>query len=393
MKNAIIILVFLVSKTFAQSSTLLPNAIQIANVSALGTCNVAAKGTQVFNTTDSKMYFCNGTMWVNLTGEAGTLTLPYSGNGSIATPVSLFTLTNNGTAPVMSLKNTGIGAGINIETTSGRPINAISASGVGIRAQSSENFGVYGLSTSSVGVYGSSDSYYGVYGISSTNIGVYGVSSGNFSGYFNGKARVGSNLAIGSLSYSQTIARLHIKAGSDGGWGQHIRLENGTDTGYGEILHDDDGLKFRNFQAGESFIFRNADNTTIASISALGNLTINKDATIGGNVSIDGNLTSNGKGNVVSSSATQQKIVYFSGGFSFGLLAGTYIDGDILYENFGGIPKVMIAQVENGTGDWHKVLATPFNVKTNGCSIRFSNVSNSTINLSGTWHFTIIGPK
>lgn len=409
MKNSFIILVFLVSKTFAQSTTLLPNAIQIPNVSSLGTCNTAAKGAQVFNTTDSKMYFCNGAMWVNLTGEAGSLTLPYNGSGNSVNPTSLFTLTNSGTAPTMSLKNTGNGYGLNVETTSSRAINAVSTSGIGIRGESISNFGVFGVSTNNIGIYGESDSYYGIYGnsgtgvgiygSSSTNYGIYGVSYSNFSGYFVNKAKVGTNLAIGSLSYDQTIARLHIKATSSGGWGQHIRLENGTDTGYGEILHDEDGFKFRNFQAGESFIFRNADNNTIASISAIGNLALNNDATInnnlsvGGNVSLGGNLTSNGKGSVVSSSATHQKIVYLAGHFGFGLVAGAYVDGAIDYENFGGVPKVMIAQVEGGTGDWHKILATPFNVTATGCNIRFANVSNATINLTGTWHFTVIGPK
>ncbi|RFS13560.1 hypothetical protein [Emticicia sp. C21] len=371
MKYSFIFLFLIACKTFAQSTTLLPNATKIGNVASLGTCNSAARGTQVFNTTDGKMYFCNGAGWVDMTGGGGGsgFTLPYSGSG--ATSGNLFTLTN-----------TGSGRGISVTTGLGRAI------------------------------FGESDGNAGIYGVSNTGVGVFGYANSNFSGFFNNKAKVGFNLAVGQLTYEETIARLHIKADGNGGWGQHIRMENGTDTGYGEILHDTDGMKFRNFQASESFIFRNSLNNTIASLSSNGTFylegpaVISSGATIAGTVnvnnnlyvegvaSISGKLTADGQGIVQNPTASTYIIRHETEGYSFSnLAAGASIISTLGYPDFSGVPAVSVAQVENGTGGWDKVLVTPYNVTAASCSVRLTNVSNSAIDVSGTWHFTVIGPK
>jgi hypothetical protein len=393
MRYPFIFLFLLVGKTFAQSSTLLlPNATKIANVSSLGTCNTAARGTQVFNTTDSKMYFCNGSTWASMTGGGGgSFTLPYSGSGSSTSPLSLFALINNGSGRTMDIRNTSTGWGLNVESVNNRAINAIS--------------------DGSYGVYGKSNTYIGVAGISSSGVGIYGYSDTDFSGYFQTKAQVGTRLAIGQLSFEQTIARLHIKADGNGGWGQHIRMENGTDTGYGEILHDVDGMKFRNFQANESFIFRNSSNSSIFSINNSGDIYTERNATISGAAGIQGSLSVGGNtflngnaevsdelivggSNIVLNNTTSPSIIlHETQGYSFSLAANGSIISALAYDTFSGIPTVSVAQVENGTGGWDKLLVIPYNVTATSCSLKFTNISNTAFDVTGTWHFTVIGPK
>ncbi len=171
MKKLILLLSFATPLgSIAQSATILPNSLSVPKVSALATCNNAAKGTQVLNSTDNKMYYCNGTNWQEMTG--GGFTLPYSG-------------TANSSDPVLYIENSGIGRGIHVKSTNGSALRAENETSYGVYASSSSSFGVYGTSSTSKGVYGESISDVGIYGHSSTNYGVYGYSGTNYGGYFN----------------------------------------------------------------------------------------------------------------------------------------------------------------------------------------------------------------
>jgi hypothetical protein len=145
--------------SFAQSATILPNAVGVPKVSALAACNTTEKGKQVLNTTDNKMYYCNGTNWQEMTG--GGFTLPYNGTASSS-------------SPVLQIENTG----------SGRGIFAKSVASTAIRGESEEFVGVAGFSTSFNGVQGSSISSIGVSGSSSSNTGVFGSSTSGYGGHF-----------------------------------------------------------------------------------------------------------------------------------------------------------------------------------------------------------------
>jgi hypothetical protein len=70
MKKIIILLVFIsISiKTIAQSSTIAPNYIVIPGMATLPACSSTGKGRTVFNTTDNKMYFCDGSAWQSMAG-------------------------------------------------------------------------------------------------------------------------------------------------------------------------------------------------------------------------------------------------------------------------------------------------------------------------------------
>jgi hypothetical protein len=72
MKKSIysLILSLLTLGIFAQSASIDPNYVQIPKVSALPGCVVADKGKTVYNNTDNKMYYCNGTAWQSMTPAA-----------------------------------------------------------------------------------------------------------------------------------------------------------------------------------------------------------------------------------------------------------------------------------------------------------------------------------
>lgn len=171
-------LLFSGQKCFAQSTTILPDRLTVPNVTSLGTCNVIAKGSTVFNTTDNKMYYCNGTNWQEMTG--GGFTLPYSGTQNLPSTNALFHIKNTST---------------NSSTYS---IAGEAISGTGLLGISNTGSGVYGYSNSSA---------IGVFGMSKENTGVKGVSEFGTGGYFEsdeanaleikGKMRINGTQGIG----------------------------------------------------------------------------------------------------------------------------------------------------------------------------------------------------
>lgn len=68
-------LLFLVGAASAQSVTISPGSLDLPRVASLSTCNASTKGKMVYNTTDNRMYYCNGTAWIN-TEVAGPQSQP-----------------------------------------------------------------------------------------------------------------------------------------------------------------------------------------------------------------------------------------------------------------------------------------------------------------------------
>lgn len=246
----IIILSFLAFNALSQSTIILPSSVIIPKATTIAPCTPFSEGKLLFNNNTNQMQYCNGTDWVPLVANGG-LALPYSASSDEPANASVFTIENTG---------------------GGRAIFGKSQSQSAIRGQSvGIGSGVSGESVYGVGVSGFSTDDYGLKGESNSGIGMLGLGHGNFAGYFKSTLSVEKRLAIGFLVYDDVKAALHVKS-STTGWGQHIRLENFSDEGYAEILHDAGGLKFRNFQNGEDFIFRNAGNTTLATLSSIGEL-------------------------------------------------------------------------------------------------------------------------
>ena len=79
---------------YAQSLQIGSNFVILPNSATAPVCAIADKGKQYFNSTDNKMYFCNGTAWVDF--STGAFTLPYSGIGSSDLATRLFQITQTG---------------------------------------------------------------------------------------------------------------------------------------------------------------------------------------------------------------------------------------------------------------------------------------------------------
>lgn len=381
MKKPIISFIISISalNAFSQSATILPNSVEIPKVTTLPTCDANAKSRQVYNTSDNKMYYCNGTNWTEMTG--GGFSIPYSG-------------TANSSSPLLYLENTGGGRGIGLKTISNSAL----------RAESSNGYGVYSTSNNSYGVYGYSQNGIGIFAESLNDYGLYSYSWSNFSAFLTGKAKVSSKLAVGNIGYADVGAALHIKS-SNSNWGQHIRLENYADAGYGEMLHDNDGFKFRNFQPNESFYFRNADNSTVAQINSAGNLThagsltTGGSATVNGNLTTDGSMTVNGGKGVAynNSSSSNLKIHPFTTPDFTAILGPHAISGEGSFGLPGGFsspPRVFVGDIDLTGGDagqLYMVELVVYGCTTSSCKARLINHSAGSVNYSIRWNMVAIG--
>jgi hypothetical protein len=171
MRNFIILyILFIPAISLAQSAVLLPNGIDLPKVTTLTTCTTPEKGRMVFNTTNNKAYYCNGTNWQEMTG--GGFSLPYSG-------------TANSNSELLKIVNGGDGTGIWAESNEGFGLYAKSINSIAVIASSKEAYGVKGNSESFSGVRGESLESYGVSGYSSGNSGVSGIGANGVSGHAN----------------------------------------------------------------------------------------------------------------------------------------------------------------------------------------------------------------
>jgi len=66
----------------AQSVTINPAALDLPRVTSLPSCSASTKGRMVYNTTDNRMYYCNGSAWIN-TEVAGPQNAPAFGVANI----------------------------------------------------------------------------------------------------------------------------------------------------------------------------------------------------------------------------------------------------------------------------------------------------------------------
>lgn len=124
MKKLLLLLPFISTVAFSQATLLEPNAISFPKVAANPTCNVEAKGKQVFNTTSNKMFYCSGSSWIDLSGLE--LTLPYTATGS--NPNYLLSINNTGQGKALKtnggIQMTGINEGMGKVLTSDASGNA-----------------------------------------------------------------------------------------------------------------------------------------------------------------------------------------------------------------------------------------------------------------------------
>lgn len=219
--------------------------------------------------------------------------------------------------------------------------------------------------------------------INSYSINSYLVTSDYYSGL---DLSLSYSLRMNSPSHSALLS-LKGDNSSFGSWGQHLILENATNADYGGILHDTDGMKFRNFGVNDQFYFRNSNNITIAQIDQAGN------------TSLDGTLTvNNGKGVAYNTAnGNNLKIHRFTTATATAVLGGHERSAEFTIAFGGGFtttPTVLVGDIETtgGTvGELYMVQLQLYNCNTTSCKARLINNSPNAVNYSITWNCVAIG--
>ncbi|WP_428657403.1 hypothetical protein [Runella sp.] len=108
---------FLTTEIFGQNAVITPNFIFIPATATAPTCGATDKGKQYFNTTSNKVFYCDGTAWVEYAAVAPTAFMAYTGlndtiNVGIPEPLTLdievFDKGGNFSAPYFSVPQDGI---------------------------------------------------------------------------------------------------------------------------------------------------------------------------------------------------------------------------------------------------------------------------------------------
>lgn len=175
---------------------------------------------------------------------------------------------------------------------------------------------------------------------------------------------------------------LYLKGISTTGWGQHIILEEADGSDSAAILYDGD-MKIRVFGTNDNITFRNADNTTTATLSSAGNLTV------------AGNLVANGNGLVQSGNSSQMQIVVFNSGanLSWTIGPGQFVVFDIGYSGFSSVPVVQPGSFSNATNTSH-LLVTATNVTATTATIVVRNVGTLTsVSTNSNFRAAVIGVR
>jgi hypothetical protein len=409
MRNFILLyILFIPAISLAQSAVMLPNGIDLPKVAALATCTTPEKGRMVFNTTDNKAYYCNGLNWQEMTG--GGFSLPYSatqsyassllrivneGNGraisgesmgtSLAVGVQAITGNTNPTFPTYALyaqnystnekgagayaRHDGTGIGVWGASVGGIGVKGLAFSvgsggtgaGVGVWAESTSGTALYAKSTSGTGAFGTSTSATGVSGMSTSGYGVKGTSES-------------SEGVRGESDESYGVAGL-------------------SSSGRGVFGHSQEDVGVLGQSNGSHGVYGHANNTSGYGIFGTG--TNGRAGYFAGNLIVSNELlVSTNKGLIQNTSSTQLK--YDDGKVVFGDTLdafSTSISDLILIGTYPSNPVVYIANIENTTGPYYRVIVSVVGVTTNSFRLRFYNASNAQIIFSGTWNFVIIGPK
>ncbi|HEY3265919.1 MAG TPA: hypothetical protein VGM37_03245 [Armatimonadota bacterium] len=172
----------------------------------------------------------------SLNVPSASLSLPFSGSASVASPGIAMSVRNSGSGVAIqgSSDNNGgvVGFSVNYDATSG-----FSTTGNGVRGGSTSNKGVFGSSTDGVGAQGSSTNNYGLYGNSTNGSGVYGSANGS----------AGGEGVYGTASGT--------------GAGVHGHSASGFSAVYGEGAHN--GVYGQTFSGSDSGVFGRSESTGV----------------------------------------------------------------------------------------------------------------------------------
>jgi hypothetical protein len=365
--------------SLAQSVIMLPNSIDLPKVAALATCTSTEKGRMVFNTTDNKAYYCNGTSWQEMTG--GGFSLPYSGTGNSNS--NLFKIVNgdNGRAIYAETQGNALAIGVQAVASYAQP--------------DVDNFAVFAqnksTNTKGAGLFGRHDGAgIGVYGATANaGIGVKGLAFPTGMG--------GTGTGIGVWAESTAGYGLYAKSKS---W-PAVKAESETSFGLHGLSKDDAGVR------GQSVDGIGVYGTSYTRYAVYGysygteGYGIYGSGLYGNAGYFDGNLkvkrdilVDDDKGIIQNVNSTQLK--YYAGKVSFEYTLSAFstaISGEIPIATFSSKPTVYIADIEDQSGSYYKVIVTVVAVTNNSVKLRFYNASDAQITFSGAWNLVAIGPK
>jgi hypothetical protein len=355
-----------------------------------------AKGLIVFDTDSNSFWYYNGSAWINMAAGGGagspsdwvssgdkTYLSNLSGLVGIGTtnPTSPLTINYPGSVPGIIVKATGSWSTIDIDASNYhdaaiRLLKDGSSAWVLRRKSFSDDFEI-------VEVGGDSRMFF------EANTGRVGIGTTTPSaklhvGYTGGS----SGIAVKSSQSYATIdvdsydgeAALRFYHQGTGTW--NVRNQAGTD----------------NFQINEL----NGGGTRFVIENATGNIGIGtadpaEKLDVTGNAKISGAVTVGGDGIVKSADATQMKMTRSAILLGFGGLGagGTATSGYFYWtESFNSV-AIYVGNVQSATatGEWYKVMLTPFEIDTvnKRCRFHITNVANTVVTFNANWEVLLVG--
>ena len=379
-KFVLLLIIFIPFICQAQSGVMLPNGIDLPKVASLAACTTTEKGRMVFNMTDNKAYYCNGTVWQEMTGGGGFV-LPYSGTGDSNS--NLFKIVNEGNGRAIYAETQGNSLSIGIQSLASHTTPNV------------DNFGIFAHNKSTnalgAGIFGRHDGLgIGVYGVTAdAGIGVKGLAFPTGMG--------GTGTGIGVWAESTAGYGLYAKSKS---WSA-VKAESETSFGLHGLSRDDAGVRGQSVDGigvyGTSYtryaVYGYSYGTEGYGIYGSG--LYGNAGYFDGNVKVKRDLmVDEDKGIIQNGNSTQLKFYTGKVSFEYTLDAfGTAISGEIPIASFSSKPVVYIGDIENQEGAYYRVTISIVSVSNNSIRLRFYNASNASITFSGTWNIIAIGPK
>lgn len=211
-----------------------------------------------------------------------------------------------------------------------------------------------------------------------------------FSVFNRGDMLIDDRLAVNSDVIGSAALRIKGRTGTPDSWGQHIMLVSATTSDSAAILYDGDGMKFRTFDGGDGFFFRNSTNQTT--------LRVLED----GNVAASGEITSLNRGVVLGHDGNSHQIRYFTSNFSpgFGFSIGSGVSAPLGVNfnlGFTASPFIIAAELvgcDVSSGNIRRVILNPISTTTTSASFEIVNAGSGSVSCSGCQiRMALLGPR
>jgi hypothetical protein len=385
------------------------------------------QGLTVYDTNTNSYWYHNGTAWVNMASGGGVLSSDWVTTGDTTylsningfvgigttSPTAPLTINYMGDVPGLIVNSTSTEGGwsaIDIDSKYGDAALRFKRDGLNkwvVRNSgnsSSNNFEIINLDGALAVTRLQIDALTG-------NVGIGKVAPAEKLDV-SGNAKISGNIGIGgaaptkpiTINYGGNTAAIEIKSTTSQSWAA-IDID-----GYGgdaalRFYHQGVGTwNIRNQAGTDDFQINelNGGGTRFMIENTTGNVGIGNDypsekLDVTGNVKISGAVTVGGDGIVKSTNATQMKMTRSS--ISLGLAGvgagGTGTTGYLYWtESFNAL-SIFVGNVQSATatGEWYKIMLTPFEIDTvnKRCRFHFTNVASTTVSFGAIWEVLLVG--